>query len=59
MIAGPQTPRPGDAALLAGLAESGAFKAVIDRRYSFADIREAHRLVDSGRKRGSVVVTVP
>lgn len=58
VIAGPQSPRPGDAGFLARLAESGALRAVIERCYSFADIREAHRLVDSGRKKGSVVVSV-
>lgn len=43
---------------LAGLAEAGQFKPVIDRRYPFELIVEAHRYVDTGRKRGNVVVTL-
>ncbi len=40
------------------LAASGAIRATIDRRVPFARIAEAHALVDSGRKRGAVVVDV-
>ena len=47
-----------DLQFLAELAAEGKFKAVIGRRYSLAETAEAHRYVDSGRKRGSVVVTV-
>jgi NADPH:quinone reductase-like Zn-dependent oxidoreductase len=47
-----------DLRVLAGLAESGRFKPVIDRRYSFEQMVEAHRYVDTGRKRGNVVVTL-
>ena len=36
--------------------EDGAIRPVIDRYYEFEDIAEAHRFVDTGRKRGSVVV---
>jgi NADPH:quinone reductase-like Zn-dependent oxidoreductase len=42
---------------LAGLAESGAFKPVIDRRYPVDHIVEAHRYVDAGHKHGNVAVT--
>ena len=38
------------------LAEQGALKPVIDRTYDLEEIVEAHRYVDSGRKRGSVVI---
>ena len=58
VIAGPQTPQSGELGFLAGLAEAGALKAVIDQRFPLAQIREAHKLVDTGRKRGSVVITV-
>lgn len=40
------------------LAASGIFKPVIDRSYAFADMKAAHAHVDTGRKRGNVVVTV-
>jgi len=43
---------------LAELAESGALKPVIDRRYRFAQMADAHAYVETGRKRGSVVVSV-
>ncbi len=47
-----------DVRFLATLAETGRFKPVIDRRYSFERITEAHRYVDTGRKRGNVVLTL-
>jgi len=51
-------PTAEDLRFLASLAESGQFKPVIDRRYPFERITEAHRYVDTGRKRGNVVVTL-
>lgn len=47
-----------DLRLLATLAEAGQFRPVIDRRYRFEEMVEAHRHVDAGHKRGNVVVTV-
>ena len=58
VIAGPAAERPEDVRFLAELAAAGKFRPVIDRRYRFEQIAEAHRHVDTGRKRGSVVVTV-
>jgi NADPH:quinone reductase-like Zn-dependent oxidoreductase len=58
VIAGPASERPDDLRLLAKLAESGELKPVIDRRYPLERIVEAHRYVDTGRKRGSVVIGV-
>jgi NADPH:quinone reductase-like Zn-dependent oxidoreductase len=40
------------------LAERGAFLPTIDRTFAFDQISAAHAYVDTGRKRGSVVVTV-
>lgn len=40
------------------LAAQGVFKPVIDRNYAFDDMQAAHRHVDTGHKRGNVVVTV-
>ncbi|CAH0248451.1 NAD(P)-dependent alcohol dehydrogenase [Roseomonas sp. CECT 9278] len=37
---------------------SGALRPVIDRRFGLADIIAAHRHVETGRKRGSVVIEV-
>ena len=45
-------------AFLVRLAESGRFQAVTDRTYGLADIVEAHRFVDTGRKKGNVVLHV-
>jgi NADPH:quinone reductase-like Zn-dependent oxidoreductase len=51
-------PTAEELAYLVNLAETGAYKAVTDRSYDFADIAEAHRYVDTGRKKGNVVIRV-
>jgi NADPH:quinone reductase-like Zn-dependent oxidoreductase len=50
------TPSAEDLAFLVDLAEAGAYRAVRDRTFDLADIAEAHRYVDTGRKRGNVVL---
>ena len=45
-------------AYLVKLAEEGEYQAVIDRTYEFDEIIEAHRYVDTGRKKGNVVVRI-
>ncbi len=44
--------------MLRDLATSGETRPVIDRTYVLDDMVEAHRHVDSGHKRGNVVVAV-
>jgi len=43
---------------LRDLVEAGHLKVLVDRKYKFDDIVEAHRYVGTGRKKGNVVVTV-
>lgn len=50
--------RAEDLAFLVDLAEGGRYQPVIDRIYDLADIVEAHRYVDTGHKKGNVVLRV-
>jgi NADPH:quinone reductase-like Zn-dependent oxidoreductase len=58
VVAGPAAGRAEDLRFLAGLAEAGEFKPVIDRCYPFEQIAEAHSYVDTGRKKGNVIITL-
>jgi NADPH:quinone reductase-like Zn-dependent oxidoreductase len=58
VIAGPAAGRAEDLRLLAQLAKDGQLKPVIEQRYPLERIAEAHRLVDSGRKKGNVVISL-
>ncbi len=59
VITSPGPYRSEDLEHVVDLAQRGAFRPTIDRTFPFDRISAAHRFVDSGRKRGSVVVTVP
>jgi len=58
IIAGPAAGRVEDLRFLSELAQAGEFRPVIDRRYPFEQIAEAHRYVDTGRKKGNVIITL-
>jgi NADPH:quinone reductase-like Zn-dependent oxidoreductase len=58
VVAGPVGGGADDLRFLASLADKGEYKPVIDRRYPFDRVAEAHRYVDTGRKKGNVVLTL-
>ena len=54
----PPSEKAKDLRYLAELTEAGTLKPTVDRSYPMAQVAEAHRHVETGHKRGTIVITM-